>query len=268
MEEIKYKKQYGQNFIYDTNLLRALVCDASVTKNDEVLEIGVGVGSLTKCLCEKAKKVVCYEIDESLKERIYSNLESFDNFEINFKDIMNVDSEEINNKFENSFKIVANLPYYITSPIIFKFLEGNYKLESLAIMVQKEVADRICSKENSKDYGILSVMIQSQADVKVVRNINRNMFMPVPNVDSSFVLININKSKFNILNKEKYRKFISKCFSMRRKTLLNNLKDYCNKDILINALKNLNLSENVRSEQISVDTFVKIFTCLSSQKSE
>lgn len=259
MEEIKFKKQYGQNFIFDTNLLRALVSDASVSSEDEILEIGVGAGTLTRCLCEKAKKVVCYEIDESLEETIKNNLKGFSNFEINFKDIMKTDFQEINSKFQKEFKIVANLPYYITSPIIFKFLEDDYKLLSLAIMVQKEVADRICSKENSKDYGVLSVMIQTYADVKIARNINRKMFTPQPNVDSSFVLISINKNKFDIQDKTKYRNFIKNCFSMRRKTLTNNLKGFCDKNILLEALKSLNLSDSVRSEQISVENLVKLY---------
>lgn len=262
MEEIKYKKQYGQNFIYDTNLLKALVNDAFVTNKDEVLEIGVGAGTLTKCLCEKAKKVVCYEIDKSLEDKILNNLCDYNNFEINFKDIMKADKEEINSKFEGAFKIVANLPYYITSPIIFKFLEEDYNLTSLSIMVQKEVADRICAKENTKDYGILSVMIQSCADAKITRQINRKMFTPMPNVDSSFVNIQINKNKYDIKNKDKFRNFIKTCFSMRRKTLTNNLKSFCNKNNLLDALKQLNLPENVRSEQISVENFVKIFNLI------
>lgn len=264
MEEIKYKKQYGQNFIYDKNLLKAIVCDAEVSNQDEVLEIGVGEATLTQCLCEKAKKVVCYEIDESLKERIFSNLTKFDNYEINFKDIMKADADEINNKFGQKFKIVANLPYYITSPIIFKFLEEDYNLESLTIMVQKEVADRICAKENNKDYGVLSVMINSQANAKVVRQINRKMFTPIPNVDSSLVRIEIDKNKFPIKNFEKYRNFIKQCFSMRRKTLSNNLKGFCDKEVLQQSLKNLGYSESVRSEQISVENFVKLFNQISN----
>ena len=262
MEELKYKKQYGQNFIYDTNLLKAIVLDAGVTSNDQVLEIGVGVGTLTKCLCEKAKKVVCYEIDESLKERIFNNLSTFSNYEINFKDILQADETEINKKFVGNFKIVANLPYYITTPIIFKFLEGKFNLDSLTIMVQKEVADRICATENSKDYGILSVMIGSNANAKVVRQINRKMFTPVPNVDSSLVKIDISKNKFDIKDMAKYHNFIKACFSMRRKTLTNNLKGFCDKDKLIQIINKLNLKENIRSEQISIQNLVKIYKML------
>lgn len=263
MEDIKYKKQYGQNFIYDPNLLKALVKDSQVSNENEVLEIGVGAGTLTKFLCESAKKVVCYEIDTSLRETIEKNLLDYSNYEIVFKDIMDASEEEINQKFSSNFKIVANLPYYITSPIIFKFLEGNYNLSSLAIMVQKEVAERICSKEKTKDYGVLSVMVQAVADCQIVREINRKMFTPVPNVDSSFVVININRNKFDIKNKEEFRSFVRSCFSMRRKTLVNNLKSFAQKEKLIYALSCLNLKENVRAEEIEVAKIVKLFNILS-----
>ena len=262
MEDLIYKKQFGQNFIYDTNLLKAIVEDAEVTNEDEVLEIGVGVGSLTKQLCSKAKKVVSYEIDESLKPKILDNLKEFNNFNIVFKDILKTDNEEIKSHFKNSFKIVANLPYYITSPIIFKFLEADFNLNSLTIMVQKEVGERICSEENCKDYGILSVMLQTYANCKIVRNINRKMFTPSPNVDSCLVKIDLNKNKFNIKNKEKYREFIKACFSMRRKTLTNNLKPMVKKEELLNALQQLNLNENVRAESISVVNLVNLYNIL------
>lgn len=264
MEELRYKKQYGQNFIYDTNLLKAIVSDSGITSEDNVLEIGVGVGSLTKFLAEKANKVVCYEIDETLKDRIEENLKDFNNVNVNYKDILKADKEEIENHFNGPFKIVANLPYYITTPIIFKFLEENYNLTSLTIMVQKEVGERICSCCGNKDYGILSVMIQSYSNCKIVRNIGRQMFTPVPNVDSCLVKIDIDKNKFNIKNYNDYRNFINACFSMRRKTLVNNLKNYCSKDKLINSLNKLNLKENVRSEQLTIKNLVDLFNMLKA----
>ncbi|MBE5746305.1 MAG: ribosomal RNA small subunit methyltransferase A [Clostridiales bacterium] len=264
MEKVNYKKQFGQNFIYDTNLLKAIVEDAMVTNDDEVLEIGVGVGSLTKEICKKAKKVVSYEIDKSLEKHIKENLKEFNNHTLIFNDILEVDNAEIKTHFNKNFKIVANLPYYITTPIIFKFLEGNFNLESLTIMVQKEVGERICSKENSKDYGILSVMLQTYANCKVVRQINRKMFTPSPNVDSCLVKIDLDFNKYNITNKEKYREFIKQCFSMRRKTLVNNLKSYVEKEKLIKALNKLTLNENIRSEQISIEKLVELFNILGA----
>jgi len=263
MENIKYKKAFGQNFIYDTNLLKAIVKDAKVSKTDEILEIGVGAGTLTRQLASCCKKVICYEIDESLKDIINSNICEFNNVNVIFKDILKARDEEINSHFNSNFSIVANLPYYITTPIIFKFLEGDFNLKSLTIMVQKEVGERICAKSGNKNYGILSVMIQSFSDAKIVRQINRQMFTPVPNVDSCLVKIDINKSKFNIKNYNEYRTFINKCFSMRRKTLLNNLKDYKDKDKIISALQTLNIKENVRSEEISIENLIKLYSILA-----
>lgn len=264
MEKLNYKKQFGQNFIYDTNLLKAIVSDACVTNTDEVLEIGVGTGSLTKQICLKAKKVVSYEIDKSLEPYIKDNLKDILNHTLVFKDIMEEEDKNISTHFNEDFKIVANLPYYITTPIIFKFLEGDFKLNSLTIMVQKEVGERIVSCENTKDYGILSVMLQTFANCKITRIINRKMFTPSPNVDSCLVKIDIDKNKYNIKDKEKYKAFIKTCFSMRRKTLTNNLKGYTNKEFLLNALQKLNLKENVRSEQISVENLVKLFNLLNN----
>lgn len=266
MSDFKFKKQYGQNFISDTNLLKAIVNDAEITKEDEILEIGVGFGSLTKFLCEASKKVVCYEIDESLDEKIRENLNDKTNYEINYKDILKAQNEEISQKFDGCFKIVANLPYYITTPIIFKFLESELNIDSLTIMIQKEVGERICSMESCKDYGILSVMIQTFADVKITRIVNRNMFYPTPNVDSCVVNIKINKKKYNIMDKIKYRNFIQSCFSMRRKTLYNNLKSYFNSDDILNALNKLNLSVSVRSENLTIKNFVDLFNLLTENK--
>ena len=266
MEKLNYKKQFGQNFIYDTNLLKAIVSDAEVNEDDEVLEIGVGVGSLTKQICEKANKVVSYEIDTTLEPFIKENLKDCTNHTLIFKDIMEEENENITKHFNGAFKIVANLPYYITTPIIFKFLEGNFNLTSLTIMVQKEVGERIVSKENSKDYGILSVMLQTYANCKITRQINRKMFTPSPNVDSCLVKIDINNDKFNIKNKESYREFIKNCFSMRRKTLTNNLKGKVEKDLLINSLNSLNLPENVRTEQISVQNLVNLYNLIYENK--
>ena len=263
MENFKFKKQYGQNFLKDKNLLEAICLDAGITKDDEVLEIGVGFGALTWFLCKHAKKVVCYEIDTSLKEKIADTLSDYNNYEINFKDILSVDNKEISSKFSKPFKIVANLPYYITTPIIFKFLESDLDIKSLTIMVQSEVGERICSKHNTKDYGILSVMVQSRSDAKVVRKVNRNLFYPVPNVDSCIVNINIDKHKFKINNFIKFKHFIQSAFSMRRKTLVNNLKSAgFNMDCIIKVLENLNLNSSVRSESLSVENLVKLYKAL------
>ena len=148
----KFNKKYGQNFIFDSNLLKSIVSDASVTKEDEVLEIGCGAGSLTKQLSLSAKKVVAYEIDENLAPVLNDNLAGCDNVEIVFKDVLKASIEEIESKFSGDYILVANLPYYITTPIIFKFLEEATRLKRLVIMVQKEVAERLCASENTEDF--------------------------------------------------------------------------------------------------------------------
>lgn len=196
MEKINFKKQFGQNFIYDTNLLRAIVNDAEIN-NDNVLEIGVGAGTLTKAICEKAKKVVSYEIDTDLKNQIEETLCNENNSLVIYKDFLQEENSVVENMFEGDFKVVANLPYYITTPIIFKLLSME-RITSITIMVQKEVAERICAKSNCSDYGVLSVSINSIADTFIKRIVNRNMFIPAPNVDSAICLIKINRNKYDI----------------------------------------------------------------------
>lgn len=169
MENFKFKKEFGQNFIFDGNLLSAIVSDAEITSDDEVLEIGAGAGTLTKKICEKAKKVVSYEIDKNLTEHLMDIQKQNGNLTVVMRDALKEDISEIEKHFEGNYKIVANLPYYITSPMIFKFLEQTNRVKSMTVMVQKEVAERFSAKENSKDYGISTIMINYYADVKYLR---------------------------------------------------------------------------------------------------
>lgn len=258
MNDFVFKKKFGQNFISDKNLLNAIASDAEINSEDEILEIGAGAGSLTQVLNERAKKVVSFEIDKTLKESLLAL--DLKNVEFIFDDFLNSNLCEIEQKFENKYKVVANLPYYITTPIIFRFLEESQKLESLTIMVQKEVAERICAPVGGKDYGILTVMTNFYGEPKITRIIKRQMFYPVPNVDSALLNIKL-VEKFPNVNKKEFSKFIKACFSMRRKTLLNNLSSLYSKE----KLKTL-LSENVlqkRAEQFSLEEFVDIFEKLN-----
>jgi len=215
-----FKKKFGQNFISDTNLIKAICDDAGVTNNDEVLEIGAGGGSLTSVLNENAKKVVSYEIDRDLQNHLLGL--NLNKTQFVFGDVMDFTIEQIEKNFDYNYKMIANLPYYITTPIIFKFLNGSKRLKSLTIMVQKEVAERIVAKEGSKDYGVLSVMIKFYGEAKITRIVNRKMFYPQPNVDSAIVRIDI-QDNYPQIHKEGFYKFIQTVFSMRRKTLRNNL---------------------------------------------
>lgn len=254
MSDFVFKKKFGQNFISDKNLLNAITGDAQICQDDEVLEIGAGAGSLTEVLSEKSKKVVSFEIDKDLVEHLQSlNLK---NVEFVFGDFMQSNLSEIEKKFEKKYKVVANLPYYITTPIIFRFLEEAEKLDSLTIMVQKEVAERVCAKVGGKDYGILTVMTNFYGDPKITRIIKRQMFFPVPNVDSALLNIKL-KDKYPAVDKKKFLAFIKTCFSMRRKTLLNNLSNMYSKEKLKSVLGEEVLIK--RAEQFSLDEFVDIF---------
>lgn len=217
--EFQTKKKFGQNFLTDKNLLSAIVSDGEISSKDEVLEIGPGMGALTEAISSKAKKVVSFEIDKDLKP--YLLAKELKNVDFYFEDVMDKSLDEIEKLFVGDYKIVANLPYYITSPILFKFL-GSKKLKSITVMVQKEVAERMIATEGSKDYGVLSVSIASYGMAKITRFVGREMFNPKPNVDSAVVRIDI-KKQFDIDDYKKFFDFVKTMFSMRRKTLSNNL---------------------------------------------
>ncbi len=255
MENFVFKKKYGQNFISDKNLLAAIATDAKIEKTDNVLEIGAGAGSLTQELSSRAKKVVAFEIDKDLQGQLLGlNLK---NVEFVFDDFMKVSATQVEEKFGGEkFKVVANLPYYITTPIIFKLLEECKNLQSLTIMVQKEVAERVCSKAGGKDYGILSVMVAFYGEAKITRIIGRQMFFPQPNVDSALLHIEI-ENAYPDVNKMAFLQFVKACFSMRRKTLLNNLCSAYPKEKLKNLLGEDILSR--RAETFTLSEFLWMF---------
>ena len=253
-----FKKQYGQNFLTDTNLLSAIVQDAGITSKDEVLEIGPGAGALTKELAKKAKKVVAYEIDADLKPILKENLNNFDNVKIEFCDILKVNLNEIKEHFDDEIKVVANLPYYITTPILFYLIESGLNIKSITVMVQKEVADRLVADKNSKNYGRLTVNANAISDVTIKRIVNRKLFYPVPNVDSAIVHFEINKNKYQIDNLKLFKRLVKASFAYRRKTLSNNLKKgfSLNSDSIEALFKSVNINKNARAEDLSVLDFV------------
>ena len=177
-----------------------------------------------------------------------------------FKDFLKATADEINSQFDGSFKVVANLPYYITTNIIFALIENNFNVSSLTLMVQKEVAERLCSTPGTKDYGTITAEIDSIGTAKINRIVNRNMFMPVPNVDSAVVTIKLNKNKYNIKNLELHRKVIRAAFSMRRKTLANCLKSglLLSQTQIDNIFKKLGFDKNVRGEALTTTQFVAL----------
>ena len=249
-----FKKKFGQNFISDKNLLKAIVDDADIGNEDEILEIGAGAGSLTTKISQRAKRVVSYEIDLDLQSTLTSL--NLTNVKFVFGDIMKYSMEDIEKDFSGGYKIIANLPYYITSPLIFKFLNNSDKVQSLTIMVQKEVADRIVAKAGGKDYGVLSVMVQFFGTAKITRQVSRKMFYPQPNVDSSVVNITLDR-RYKEIDRRNFYKFIQTCFSMRRKTLKNNLSQYQDYLDLIKILDENVLSR--RAESFSVEEFIEMY---------
>lgn len=254
-----FKKKFGQNFLSDKNLLDAIVRDAGVTKNDDVLEIGAGAGALTSALSAAAKKVVSYEIDTSLADVLTAlNLK---NVEFVFADALKTDIREIEKKFEGQYQLVANLPYYITSPLVFKFLEEAQNCQSLTIMVQEEVAQRMTSVPGTKDYGALSVMIAFYGGAFITRKVDRKMFYPVPNVDSAVVRIQIDKNKFQGIACAKFSALVKAAFAMRRKTLYNNLTaaGYDRNELNNNFSKEF-LSR--RAETLSLQEFFNLYFAL------
>lgn len=255
-----FKKKFGQNFISDKNLLNAIACDAGVDSQTQVLEIGAGAGTLTEVLAEKAEKVVSIEIDKDLKPYLQLVQANHPNVEFIFGDFMRIDKAEIESHFDKTFAVVANLPYYITTPIIFRLLEEKFNICSMTLMVQKEVAERFGATPNSKEYGAVSVMLQSMCDISVTRIVNRNMFFPQPNVDSAVVNLKLNLNKYDIPNREMFAKVVKSAFMWRRKTLNNCLQMgfALEKAEVEQIIATAGLKNQVRGEKLSVDDYIKL----------
>ena len=264
------KKTFGQNFLTDQNILNSIVDVSNLTKDDLVIEIGPGLGSLTELLCEKAGFVLAYEIDTDLIPVLKQNLNEYNNFEIINKDILEVDINTDIDKYKknyNNIYLVSNLPYYITTPIILNTLSKTNKIKRYVMMMQEEVADRICGKPKTKDYNALSIAIKYRATAKKAIRVPRTVFIPEPNVDSAVVVLDIyDTPKYKADNEELFFEFIRDCFSMRRKTLLNNLNKY-NKELITNMLNSYNIKLNVRAEELEIEDFINMSNYINKNKS-
>lgn len=217
-----FKKQFGQNFITDKNLLNSIAEKSGAGKEDCVLEIGCGAGTLTRTLAERVKKVVAYEIDKSLKPVLTSSLKDLKNVEVVFEDFLKADIKKVEEKLEEGYYVVANLPYYVTTPLVMKILEQSEKCKGLCVMVQKEVAERFCAKAGEAEYGAVTAMIALRCRCEIVKQVSRNMFYPRPNVDSAVVKF-VFYEGLDVSDKKAYKKVVQAAFSSRRKTLENNL---------------------------------------------
>lgn len=252
------KKMYGQNFIIDENIITNIINAANIDKETLVIEIGPGAGSLTYKLSEKAKNVICYEIDTTLKEVLNETLKEKENVEIIYQDFLKANILEQIKKYEyKKLYVVANLPYYITTPIIIKIIEDNIKVDKMVVMVQKEVGDRFKATPGSKDYSSLSVFLNYYFDVKKLLDISKNVFLPKPNVDSIVVEFKKKENLKEVTNKELFFKLIRDAFKQKRKTLKNNLKEY-NLLKIEEILKKYNYDLSVRAEQLTIDIFIEI----------
>lgn len=252
-----FKKKFGQNFLKDENILRNIVDKSEVDKDTLVIEIGVGAAFLTYYLTEKAKYVVGYEIDESLNEIIEKQLENKNNIKILFGDFLKRNiMDDIKDLDYKKIFVVANLPYYITTPIITKFIEDKIPVDKIVVMVQKEVGDRFNAKVNTKEYNSLTVYLNYYFDIKKILDVSRNCFVPKPNVDS--VIIEFKKhNKYKANNEDLFFKLVRDAFKYKRKNIRNNLKNYP-QEKLENILKSINLDLNSRAENITLEQFIYI----------
>lgn len=260
-----FQKKFGQNFLIDTHVLDKIIKAAEITKDDFVLEVGPGIGTLTQYLCEAAREVVAVEIDKNLLPILEDTLSSYDNVTVINEDILKLDIKKLIKEKNNNkpIKIVANLPYYITTPIIMGLLESHVPIENITVMVQKEVADRMQSGPGSKDYGALSLAVQYYAKPYIAANVPPNCFMPRPNVGSAVIKLTLHEQKpVDLLDEKLMFQIIRAAFNQRRKTLVNSLNNnpeiHLPKDIIAEAISELGVSPTIRGEALNLEDFAKL----------
>lgn len=251
-----FKKRLGQNFITDKNLLASIVRGAGVTKNDTIVEIGCGAGTLTRAISEQAKRVVGFEIDGDLKPVLARTLAGIGNAEVVFKDFLKVDLKALENRL-GAYSVVANIPYYATSPLIMKILDESALCKSLTVMVQEEVALRLCAQPGSPEYGAITAVIALRASAEILKKVPREMFFPRPNVDSAVVKITVEDGRISVSDPELYKKTVHAAFLSRRKTLENNLVGYfkLSREKAKELLENAQIPLKARGETLSPEQF-------------
>lgn len=256
--DFKFKKSLGQNFLIDKNFVDKII-DIADIENENVLEIGPGIGTITYEMAKTAKKVLAVEIDENLIPILQQNLDEFSNVKVINQDILKVDLKKlIEEEFSNqSFKVVSNLPYYITTPIIELLITSNFPCQDMTIMVQKEVAQRMVASANDKDYSSLSVFVKFYSDAKILVNLPKTVFMPQPKIDSSILNLKLRIYDENVDQKKLFN-LVRAGFNKRRKTILNSLSDVASKEDLKIAFEKIGLRENLRAENLSLDDFIKL----------
>ena len=265
--ELFAKKKFGQNFITSSSILEHIISVANISKDDCVLEIGPGLGSLTEYLAINSKKVIAYEIDTDMVNILSKTISKYDNVTIINKDFLEVDlDKDINDYFDNTnnIKVVANIPYYITTPILFKLLENNH-ISDMYFMMQKELGERLSGKPKTKDYNALSVVINYRSNAKIEFSVPRNFFFPVPNVDSVLLSVKRKQNDYRLDNEADFYEFVDALFAMRRKTIVNNLsssKYHFDKELIKNGLISLKFKESTRAEELNLDEIIELYKTL------
>jgi len=262
------RKRFGQNFLLDKNIAKKIVHLAEIKPDDVVLEIGPGIGALTELLVETGARIIAVEIDRELFSVLAKRFSNKKNIEILNEDALEISYDELAKKIGKKLKVVANLPYNISTLILFKFLENRNVFSNLTLMLQKEVAERITARPSCKDYGILSVFMQMFMDVKFEFNVPPSVFYPSPDVDSSVVSFHIlNRPRFKIDNIEMFKRVVKAAFNQRRKTLSNALKGLdASHNAIVNALNDVGIDPSRRGETLSLEEFAKLGNCLTVSK--
>lgn len=265
--KIKANKSLGQNFLIDDTVIKDIVDGAGVTKNDLVIEIGPGLGSMTALLLVKAKKVICVELDKRMVEILHDRFIAYDNIEIINQDVLKLDLNKLIEEEKKAdkikdVKIVANLPYYITTPIIMKLLEENLDIKSITVMIQKEVADRLIETPSGKNTGAITYTVYYYCRSTKIREVENTSFIPMPEVTSEVINLELrDKPPVQVENKKVFFNIIKSSFMQRRKTLLNALVNtgvFKNKEEGLNILQKLNLREDIRAENLTIEDFAGI----------
>ena len=260
LDDFKFKKRFGQNFLKNESIPRRIVECADIKEGSLVIEIGPGAGILTRILAENknVKQVLAYEIDDTLEEILDSNLCDKNNVCVIYDDFLNRNvKKDLDDYDYTNLYVVANLPYYITTPILMKLIEDNLDIEKIVIMIQKEVALRFSAKPDSKDYSSISVFLNYYFDIKKEINVDRNLFNPRPNVDSMVISLTKKKDKYNVKDKDTFFRLVRDSFKFKRKTLRNNLKGY-DLEKVSKVLDEYNLDLTVRAEHLPIEVFVDI----------
>ena len=268
-----FQKKFGQNFLIDTHVLDKIIQSANITKDDMVLEIGPGIGTMTQYLAQAAGKVIAVEIDKNLIPILEDTLSGYDNVRVINEDVLKLDLKKLADEENNGkpVKVVANLPYYITTPIIMGLFENEVPVESITVMVQKEVADRMQTGPGNKDYGALSLAVQYYADPYIVANVPPNCFMPRPKVGSAVIRLTRHaQTPVQVENEKLLFQIIRASFNQRRKTLANGLKNYdglsFEKETIEAAIAECGFSPSVRGEALSLEEFAKLANVLGRAK--